>query len=946
MKRINILFVICLFTITLFAEIPAGYYHKADGKKGYELLNTLNEICSNGTFLKYGSGEGYTWEGFHYTDCNADGSVIDMYSSEIRYQTEFNSVSGMHIEHSLPKSWWGGLENYAYRDLHHLFPADSKTNITKSNLPLGVVVNASFDNGVSKIGTTTLYNGKVKCFEPADEYKGDFARAYLYISTTYNELSDIWDSHMMQNNTYPVWTNEAIDLLLKWHREDPVSEKEIKRQEAVYQIQHNRNPFIDYPEMVEHIWGNKKNEGLNLNDEERPALLTPTAWTEIDIPLTYIGTTATKILRFEGINYTENLTLALVNNSQEITLSKKAITPEELTNGYDLTISISCNEVKTVFDTLLINTTDTIRLAIAATFTDEFMITNVNVINPTTTNIEWTQTPNTNKYEVILSDKPNNRTTDLIFSAYVEGSSYNKAVSIYNGTGQTVDLKYYSLRKQGNGTGDWKLDYPLSGTLNHGKCYVIVSNRAGDELKAMADTLVKSPIDQDNILNFNGNDAMALYHNNILIDVIGEVDNSSDWGKDVSLKRKAKILASNTNFDWEEWTKYEKDDFSHLSTHSATFTSNAKILKSYQSANNYITIDDLTPNKVYYAEVKAGNTSTTNLLTFVMPNIDAPEAYEATNIYANQFTANWDEVSYADGYVVELIQEIGSSVITIEENFNSVSSNGKPLPEGWSGTASGNYTTAASSGKAPNSIALKNNGEYIQTPTTPYPITDVEFMYRFPSTSATDSYFIVYSVDSQGNLNQIDKIEYTNTTKTTLRYSDLQDTYAIRIEYHKVAGNLAIDDVIYKYGGKTNNIIESAETTNNFYVFENLTANTEYMYQVKAMVGDECLSDASNIVMVKTNNNYIITNIDNNSDLLFYTSDNTLYIEGLSANSTVTIYNISGIKIHQTALNFFAKGSKTFGSQLSTFNFQLSKGVYIAQITNNKDIETFKFVIR
>ena len=100
MKRINILFVICLFTITLFAEIPAGYYHKADGKKGYELLNTLNEICSNGTFLKYGSGEGYTWEGFHYTDCNADGSVIDMYSSEIRYQTEFNSVSGMHIEHS------------------------------------------------------------------------------------------------------------------------------------------------------------------------------------------------------------------------------------------------------------------------------------------------------------------------------------------------------------------------------------------------------------------------------------------------------------------------------------------------------------------------------------------------------------------------------------------------------------------------------------------------------------------------------------------------------------------------------------------------------------------------------------------------------------------------------------------------------------------------------
>ena len=303
-------------------------------------------------------------------------------------------------------------------------------------------------------------------------------------------------------------------------------------------------------------------------------------------------------------------------------------------------------------------------------------------------------------------------------------------------------------------------------------------------------------------------------------------------------------------------------------------------------------------------------------------------------------------MSYADGYVIELMQEVGSPVTTIEENFNSIGSNGTPLPDGWSGTASGNYTTAASSGKAPNSIALKNNGEYIQTPTTPYPITEFEFIYRFPSTTATDSYFIVYSVDSQGNLNQIDKIKYTNTAKTTLRYSDLQDAYAIRIEYHKEKGNLAIDDVIYKYGGKSNQIIKTAETTNNFYLFKNLTANTEYMFQVKAMVGDECLSEASNVVIVKTNNNYITTNIYNNSDLLFYTTDNTLYIEGLSANSTITIYNISGIKIYQTTLNFFAKGSKTFGSQFSTFNVQLSKGVYIAQITNNKDIETFKFVIR
>ena len=114
------------------------------------------------------------------------------------------------------------------------------------------------------------------------------------------------------------------------------------------------------------------------------------------------------------------------------------------------------------------------------------------------------------------------------------------------------------------------------------------------------------------------------------------------------------------------------------------------------------------------------------------------------------------------------MQTAGGEEITIEENFDSIGSNGKPLPEGWTGTASGNYTSVASSGKSVPSIALKNSGEYIQTPTCSSPITYIEFMYRFPSNTATDSYFIVYSVDSQGELTQIDKIEYAKLHKHTL----------------------------------------------------------------------------------------------------------------------------------------------------------------------------------
>ena len=119
------------------------------------------------------------------------------------------------------------------------------------------------------------------------------------------------------------------------------------------------------------------------------------------------------------------------------------------------------------------------------------------------------------------------------------------------------------------------------------------------------------------------------------------------------------------------------------------------------------------------------------------------------------------------------------------------------------------------------------------------------------------------------------------------------------------------------------------------YTFENLTANTEYMYQIRAIVNKDCLSETSNIIYVKTNSTPISTDIENNFTQSLYTINNTLYIEGLNENSEVTIYNISGIKIYQTTLN----------SQ-STLNIQLPKGIYIAQINNNQHIKTIKFIIK
>ena len=166
----------------LDATVPAGYYYAADGKHGAELKTALYEIISSMHTLGYGSGEDATWEGFSRTDRKEDGSVWDRYSDEIRYFDGFNAVGGMHIEHSFPKSWWGAYENNAYRDLHHLFPADGSANSAKNNLPLGEVTGVSgFDNGGSKVGKNGWgVDYTDRCFEPADEYKGDFARAYFY----------------------------------------------------------------------------------------------------------------------------------------------------------------------------------------------------------------------------------------------------------------------------------------------------------------------------------------------------------------------------------------------------------------------------------------------------------------------------------------------------------------------------------------------------------------------------------------------------------------------------------------------------------------------------------------------------------------------------------------------------------------------------------------------
>lgn len=241
----------------VLAQIPDGYYDALKGKKGSELKTAVHNIIKDANVLSYGSGSGSTWWGFYSTD-NDNGYVIDRYSNNrLKFGTQGSTVSGMNIEHSFPKSWWGGSKTQAYQDLYNLMPSDSKANSSKSNYGMGEVTDVTCDNGCIKVGTGTADKSGVNLWQPSKQWEGDFARGYMYMATAYQDYT--WSNaealHSLTQGDYPTLKPWAYKLYIKWAKEDKVDETEVKRNEAVYKIQGNRNPFIDFPNLMEYIWG-------------------------------------------------------------------------------------------------------------------------------------------------------------------------------------------------------------------------------------------------------------------------------------------------------------------------------------------------------------------------------------------------------------------------------------------------------------------------------------------------------------------------------------------------------------------------------------------------------------------------------------------------------------------------------------------------------------------
>ena len=352
---------------------PDGYYSNALNKSDQALLTALYQIITSHTNIGYDG----LWEAYDDTDTDSRGYYIDMYSTydKYTYSNKCGSYSAIgdciNREHSIPKSWWGGGKQAQYSDIFNIVPTDGYVNNQRSNYPYGVCEGGTrlSNNGYvakGRLGTSTHsgYSGRV--FEPDDEYKGDFARAYFYMATCYNDVISNWTQAngnvFFAGNSYPVFTSYAIDLLMEWHRLDPVSEKETTRNNYAHAWQGNRNPFIDHPELAEHIWGNLQGiawTGEGETPAGTPALTQPASGENINVgTIALDGNSVSKTITVKGVNLTTSVTVTV--NGEGFGVTPGSLTANEINDGTVITVTYS-GSAQSANGTLTLSSTEVSR---------------------------------------------------------------------------------------------------------------------------------------------------------------------------------------------------------------------------------------------------------------------------------------------------------------------------------------------------------------------------------------------------------------------------------------------------------------------------------------------------------------------------------------------------------------------------------------------------------
>ena len=525
-------------------------------------------------------------------------------------------------------------------DAHHLRAADRTRNSARNNRKYGR------GTGTSNYSTLDFHEGldgpNTAAWYPGDDWKGDAARMIMYM---YMRYGSVCLPTAVGVGSKEFTQDEMIDLFLQWNVEDPVSDVEKTRNSyhentSNYAAQGNRNPFIDNPYLATRIWGGNSAEdtwGIYKNSDTQ-APTTPANVTLNNISLNSINVSwsaSTDNIGVTGYNVYVDGVLEAQTTSTNITIGDLntnttysfTIVAKDLINNMS-NASVAKNgttlqdsEAPTIpSDVVISNSTDSSFKVSWSASTDNSAVSGYEIfvdgnLNATTTALSYTvfglSTSTTYSVEILAKDIDNNKSsksaavnatttagnstgvTELFISEYVEPSSgNNKAIEIVNLTGSTINLSEYSIQKQSNG-GSWVDDYNL-GDVNiiPGEVFVITHIDVSDPTLVAESDLAgppnvdTSPYGFGSPLNFNGNDPIGFFKNGVLIDIIGEEDNSSDHIKDKTYRRKASITEPNTSFDTAEWDILGANSFDGIGSHSSTLSTKNSAFASFKMFPN------------------------------------------------------------------------------------------------------------------------------------------------------------------------------------------------------------------------------------------------------------------------------------------------------------------------------------------------------------------------
>lgn len=615
--KIKILFLSLFVSIIAFGQ--ERYYNNVDlTAEGINLKEKLatKTISAHTNLLVYTPG---VWEALKVTDLNPENSseVLLIYgysssgaSARSRNKNENGGGQGdWNREHTYPKS----LGNPALgstgpgADSHHLRPSDVGYNIQRGNL--------KFVDGSGNSGSTS--GG----WYPGDEWKGDVARMMMYM---YLRYGDRCKPNVVGVGSSSATPDDMIDLFLKWNVEDPVSDFE--RQRNTYHdsqqtyAQGNRNPFIDNAYLATRIWGGTPAEDswgiYSSNDNQAPTVPTNVSLSNITTASINVSWTAATdnvaVTKYEvytngnlhgetnTTNYTatglnSNTTYAITVSAKDIANNQSAQStavngttlPDSTPPSVPTNLSVS-NETGTSFKVNWTSSTDNTAVVGYDIFVDSTLKgsseTNSYTVSGLTISTTYSIT-------VLAKDSANNKsaqstavnatTTDgtnsvveLFFSEYVEGSGNNKAIEIANLTDNPIDLSAYSIKKQSNGAGSWINEFPLSGTINANDVFVTINYQA-DNATLLAEADLLSPeAGYGAPINFNGNDPVGLFKNDVLIDIIGVLGITTMDYENMTLRRKISVTQPNTSFTSGEWEELAQNTVDGIGFHGDTASTN------------------------------------------------------------------------------------------------------------------------------------------------------------------------------------------------------------------------------------------------------------------------------------------------------------------------------------------------------------------------------------